>query len=206
MKFSKQNMIATKVKRIAMASAIVLPLTGILSGMAYAIECSPLQANRINIVDVQKVMNGSTVAGVSFRVETNLQNTSRYRVHGYNNNDQTSQRVQVARHSQQPAIDNITLRGYGSFYPNVSKRLKSDRVTVMRNPANLTDFNATIYSYVFNAECPLGKQIAQSIFKFDLNPTLNSRPAKRISARLTGYNERYSPRPRPGSGAPRPRT
>ncbi|MFK7889753.1 MAG: hypothetical protein AB8B63_02970 [Granulosicoccus sp.] len=64
MKYSSRNTVATQVKRIVMVSAIVLPLTSLLSGKAYAIECSPLQASRVNIVDEQKVMEGSSVVGV----------------------------------------------------------------------------------------------------------------------------------------------
>lgn len=206
MKLPNQSRAVTTVKRLAMASAVVLPLSGLLSGMAYAAECSPLQPNRVNIVDLQKVMQGSTVAGVSFRVQTNLRNTNRYRTHAFNDEDRTTQRVSVARHSQQPPIQSILLRQNSNVSPNANVRHESDRVTVMRNPGNLLEFSATIYSHTYNAECPPGKQISKSTFKFDLNPALNSRPAKRVSARISGYSEQHSPRPRPGNGAPRPRT
>lgn len=195
-----------RLKGLAVATAIILPLSAGLSGAVQAAGlCSPLQVTHFRIFDGRTIKQGATIVGVQFRVVTTAINTNRTRGHSGRASDFTSANMHVAPHSQSKGTQPLG----SSRYPEgvgVGGRVVfvSDKVTVMRDPGNLADFFVNLKGFVHNSECGAGRSNSMSVFKYDLNPMLQGQSPRRVSARIVGYQERRAPRP--GTGAPRPRS
>lgn len=193
-----------------LAAALLLSIASGVYGAAYAAECSPLQVSRFDIFDATKIQPGGTgpITGVQFRVKTTLRNTNRTRAHSGHPNDQAVLRVLVDRHRDSLGNMDMGVQKYPSgLRAGGHMTFNSRWITVMRNPNNLPKFTADIEAWVHNAGCEKGKNFSHTLFEYDLNPILQGRQPRRLSARVTGYSEAARPRPqKTGSGAPRPRS
>ncbi len=210
MKSSVLKMASQCFMNAAALAAFVIPASIGLSGVAQAAECAPLQVSRFQIVSPKKILQGNRPIGVEFYVRTTIKNTNANLHVSFNQNTMASLSAHkfYTKPGERSSVSLGTHKFSTHLQPGYSRAFISEKVTVMRDPKNLTELFVATTGHVYNAQCPPNKRVSVSNFKFDLMPVLVGGKARRVAARIRGYSESSRPRPRPqsGSGVPRPRT
>jgi len=206
MKLSIQKNLTQHIMSATAIACIAIPASIVFSGAAYAVECAPLQVSGFEIVQPKKIVRGGKPVGVEFYVRTTVKNTNlRVPVPFHRQTQATSflSKTYVTS-GERKTVETGRTNFSTSLRPGYIGKLTSKKMSVMRDPGNLTQLNVILRGHVNNALCPPGKRTSRSEFKYDLQQVLTGGKPRRVSGRIAGYSE--GPRPRPGTGAPRPRS